>query len=114
MSQVTGIVKIYLDGALQRSKPGAKLKLGGYKRTPHTGHSHYGTSDEVVSSELDCTLVDMADTDAVELSNLRGVVVRFETDTGNTYQATMDTAEPCEHSGSEVTLKMVGEPAVLL
>lgn len=114
MAQVTGIVKIFIDGQLKRSKPGAKLKVGGPKREAHMGHAYYGTSEELVPSELDCTLVHMADDDAVALSNLRNQTVRFECDTGPVYLIEgMDTAEPCEvQAGGEMPLKMIGPPAV--
>ncbi len=113
MSQVTGIVKLFVDGKLLRSKPGAKLKVGGKKRDFVSGHRVYGFTEEVVPSELDCTLAHMADTDVVELSNLKDVTLRFETDTGQTYSVKdMATTEPCElASGGDLSLKMMGSPA---
>jgi hypothetical protein len=114
MSQVTGIIKIYIDGKMLRTKPGAKLKMGGKKREAQSGHSVYGYTEEVVPSELDATIVHMSDTDVVEMSNWVDVTLKVETDTGQTYLVKdAFTAEPCElASGGEVPLKMIGQPAV--
>lgn len=114
MAQVTGIVKIYVDGALQRSKPGAKLKLGGVKREAVVGHSLYGFTEEVEPAELDCTLAHTADTDLPALNALKNANLRFETDTGTTYLVTNAfTTESCEvTSGGDTSLKMMGDPAI--
>lgn len=114
MAQVTGVVKLYVDGKLLRSKPGAKLKVGGKKREMVTGHSVYGYTEEVVASELDATISHMSDTDVVEMSGLTDQTLRFETDSGQTYTVTNAvTMEPCElSSGGDMTLKMSGQPAI--
>jgi hypothetical protein len=115
MAKVTGIVKVYVDGKLLRSKPGAKLKTGGKKRTGVAGHSPYGYTEEVEFAELDCTLAHMADTDILELNELTEATLRFETDTGQTLMvANAFTTEPCEITGGEgdLTLKMMGDPAI--
>lgn len=114
MAQVTGIVKIYLDGQLLRSQPGATLNMGGVKRTAKSGHSVYGYSEEIVESTLDATLVDMADTDAIKLSAIKDATLRFETDTGNVYTVKGAwTSEPCQvSSGGDLPLKMAGQPAI--
>ncbi len=115
MAQVTGIIKIYLDGELQRSKPGASLSVGGMKRDGVLGHSYYGFVEEAVAAELEFTLAAMANTDCVELSNMKDITVRFETDTGQTYLcAQMTTMEPVKlQSGGDASVKMIGPPAVL-
>jgi hypothetical protein len=115
MAQVTGIVKVYVNGSLQRSKEGAKLILGGKERTAHTGHSVYGYSEKVVPAQLEFTLADMADTDLVELSNLVDATAKFETDTGKSYLiANAFTTKPAELTGGEgdVPMEMQGDPAV--
>ncbi len=114
MSQVTGICKLYVDGKMIRTKPGAKLKVGGKKRDAVVGHSVYGFVEEPVAAELDATVAHMSDTDVVEMSNLTGQTLRFETDTGQTYSIKDAwTSEPCElASGGDMTLKMMGQPAV--
>jgi hypothetical protein len=115
MAQVTGIVKVYVNGSLQRSKEGAKLILGGKERTAQTGHSVYGYSEKVVPAQLEFTLADMADTDLVELSNLVDATAKFETDTGKSYLiANAFTTKPAELTGGEgdVPMEMQGDPAV--
>lgn len=113
MAKVTGIIKIYVNGRMLRTKPGAKFKPGGKTRTFESGHSVYGFHEEVVPSELDCTIVHMSDTDVVEMSNLTEQTVKVETDTGQTYvMPQAATTEPCElSSGGDMTLKMMGQPA---
>ncbi len=114
MSQVTGIIKIYVNGKMLRTKPGAKLKMGGKKREMQSGHSVYGFTEEVVPSELDCTIAHMSDTDCVEMSGLTEQTLKVETDTGHTYLVKdACTTEPCElASGGDMSLKMMGQPAV--
>lgn len=111
--QVTGIVKLYVDGKLLRSKPGAKLKTGGKKREAVVGHSVYGHTEEVEAAELDCTLAHTADTIPSELNDITDAVLRFETDTGQTLVVNHAfVTEPVElASGGDLTLKMQGDPA---
>lgn len=114
MSQVTGIVKVYLNGALQRSKEGAKLKLGGKERTAQVGHAVYGFSEKVVPSELEFTLSHMPDTDLIALRDLTGATARFECDSGTTYVIpNAFVSEPPELTGGDgdVGVKMMGDPA---
>lgn len=114
MAQVTGIVKVYIDGALLRSKQGAKLKLGGKKREAVVGHSVYGFSEEVEPSELDCTIAHTADFDALAIGEATNATLRFECDSGVTYLVrNAFTTESLEvSSGGDTSLKMMGEPAV--
>lgn len=113
MAQVTGIVKVYVNGKLYRSKKGATLKTGGKKREAVVGHKVYGFSEEIEASALDCTLVHMADTDVSEINGLTEATLRFETDTGVTYLVTNAfTTEPTEiKEGGDMPLKMSGDPA---
>lgn len=112
--QVTGIVQIFVDGTMLRSKPGAKLKLGGMKRDAVVGHSVYGYTEEPVPSELDATIAHMADTNVREMSDWDNVTLRFVTDSGDEYDVSGAwTSEPCELTGGgDVSLKMMGQPAV--
>lgn len=115
MAKVTGIVKVFVNGKLFRSKPGAKLTTGGFKRDAVVGNGGvFGYSEEPVASELDCTLAHMADTDIPELNALVDATLRFETDTGQTLLVTNAfTSEPCQLSGGgDLTLKMMGDAAV--
>lgn len=115
MAQVTGIVKVYLNGALQRSKEGASLNLGGKERTAVVGHSVYGYTEKVVPSELKFELAHTSDTDLIELAAMVSTTVKFETDTGITYLVTNGfVTKPPELKGGsgEVTVEMQGDPAI--
>lgn len=113
MAKVTGILKIFRGSALLRTKKGSKFKPGGFKRDPVTGHKYYGTTDEAMPFELDCTLAHMTDTDVVEFSNIVDETIRIQTDTGQVYVVKdATTTEPCELSdGGDMSLKMTGSPA---
>jgi hypothetical protein len=113
MAQVTGIVKLYVDGKLYRSKPGAKLKTGGKKRTAVTGYAVYGYAEEIEAAELDATIAHTSDTDVAAINGITNGTLRFETDTGQTLMvAHAFVSEPCElASGGDLSLKMQGDPA---
>lgn len=113
MAKVTGIVKIYLDGELHRSKPDATLNVGGITKTAQVGHRLYGFSEEVTPSEVSFTLSHMADTDLITLRSFEGTL-RFECDTGVTYVISNATVtEPPELSGGggDVSVTIMGDPA---
>ena len=113
--QVTGIVRVFLNGSLQRSKEGAKLNLGGYERTAQTGHGVYGYSEKVVPASVEFTIAHTVDDDLEELANLTGATVRFECDSGVTYMiANAFTTKPPELTGGEgdCAIEMQGDPAV--
>ncbi len=114
MPKVTGVVKVYINGKLHRSKPGAKLKTGGMKREAvYANGGVCGYTEEPEAAELDCTLSHMADTDVLELNEATDASLRFETDTGQVLLVTNAfTSEPCELAGGgDLTLKMMGDAA---
>jgi len=114
MGQVTGIVKIYVNGTLQRSKEGAKLVFGGKERTPQVGHSVYGFSEKVVASQLEYTLAHLSDDDLIALNDTTEAEVKFETDTGISFLVTNAfTSKPIELTSGEgeVSVEMMGDPA---
>ena len=115
MSQVTGIVKVFVNGQLQRSKEGAELDLGGKERTAQVGHSVYGYSEKVVPGQVTFALSHMADTDIVALNETVDATVRFECDTGVTYMvgnAFVTKAIKLKGGDGEVSVEMQGDPAV--
>jgi hypothetical protein len=112
MAQVTGIVKLYVNGSLQRSKEGAKLDTGGKERTAVVGHSVYGYTEKVVPSALSFTLAHTSDTDVIAINNMVAASARFECDTGVTYLITNTfTTKPCSVTNGEVSVEMNGDPA---
>ncbi len=85
MAQVTGIVKIKINGNLYRSKEDAKLKLGGKEREAVTGFKVYGYTEKVVPSEVDFTIAHTADLDPQSLNAMTSETLEFECDTGPVY-----------------------------
>lgn len=116
MGQVTGIVRVKVDGELQRSKEGAKLNFGGKERTMQTGHSVYGPSEKIVPSVLSFTLAHMGGDDLLGLAAKLDSTLEFETDTGDTYIVSKACCtKPPELTGGEgdVTFEFSGQPAEL-
>lgn len=114
MAQLTGIAFIKIDGELTQSLPGAKIKLGGFKRTPKTGHRLYGFHEAVDPAEVELTVAHSSATPVEDWRNKTEAVILFETDTGITYQVSnafiTDTPELTDGEG-ELSLKFAGEPA---
>ena len=114
MAQVTGIVKIYVNGSMLRSKEGATLDFGGKERADVVGHSVYGYSEKVVASAVKCDIAHTADTDVPEMNDWTQATLRFETDVGITYLVTNAfTAKPCTlKSGGDCSVELHGDPAI--
>lgn len=115
MAQVTGIVKITVNGTLQRSKEGAKLMTGGFERTPQVGYAVYGFAKKVVAATVEFTLAHTADSDILALNEMEDATVIFECDTGVRFR--VDNAfvtKPVELTGGEgdVAVEMAGDAAV--
>jgi hypothetical protein len=114
MSKIAGIARIKVNGELLESLPGAKLRLGGVKRKPKSGHRFYGFCEEVVHSEMECTIVWKNETPIETIRNFTDGVINFEADNGITYMMAMASIEePPELSDGEgeVPLKFFGDVA---
>lgn len=117
MAQVTGVVRIKLNGTLVRSKQGATINVGGVNRTVQKGHSIYGFAEEVQESVITLTIAHTADVDFDELIDFVNGVVLFETDTGLTLQVNgAFVSVPPELTGGEgdLALEIMGNPAKVL
>lgn len=115
MSKITGRVFVKLNGALQRSKPGAVLDPGGFARTAVIGHEVYGYSEEPRQSRVEFTLAHSRETDILALRDLTDALVEFETDTGRKYViGGAWVAEPPRLTGGQgdVTVVLEGPPAI--
>lgn len=113
MPQLTGIIKIYLNGSLQRSKEGATLKFGGFEKTKQVGHAVYGSTRKLMPSEVEFELAHTSDTDEKAIAEFDGTV-RFESDNGSSFVITnCETMEPPELTGGDggLKVKMSGDPA---
>jgi hypothetical protein len=91
MAKVTGIVKVAVNGTIQRSEIGAELDFGGMERTPAVGYKLYGFSEKLVPAHLKYTLFHMSDTDLLALKDIVGGTARFECDSGPIYPLTNAT-----------------------
>ena len=83
--QITGIIFVKVDGALQQSLPGAKLSLGGKERTMVTGHKVYGYTEKVVPATGTFEIAHKAGLDLVALQAKVDSTLEFISDTGDTY-----------------------------
>ncbi len=85
-NQVTGLVYIYVDGKLLKSKEGAKLSnISGVSRSAVTGHRVYGFAEKVEVPTVECKLADQADLSLAEVGAIKDSTVTFETDSGKRY-----------------------------
>ncbi|MGD8499290.1 MAG: phage tail tube protein [Phycisphaerales bacterium] len=114
MPQITGVVKIYVNGSLQRSIEGAELDLGGYEREAVVGHSVYGHKERVMPSVLTWSEAHASDTVLADLKDITGATLRYECDSGRVYLVTNAfVSKTLKLSGGdgEVEVEMTGDPA---
>ncbi len=117
MAMVTGIVIVKVDGDIMRSKEGAKIMLGGYERTPVTGHKLYGPARKFVAATLEFTLAHTGDTDLLGIQSKISSTLEFECDSGQTYMiGNAFCTKPAELTGGEgdVAFEFSGDPAELV
>lgn len=106
MAQVTGRVFVNVNGARIRSKPGAKLNMGGTERTAEVSDAGVdGYSEKIVPPRVECQVNHTADVNLDDFRNFRTGTVTFETDTGSVFTL-RDAwcAKPPELTGGDVTL----------
>ncbi len=114
MAQVTGIVFVKVGGALQRSKEGAALDLGGKERTAQTGHSVYGYAEKVMPSVCTFKTAHVGGDDVIGLGETTSATLEFETDTGDTYivrNAFCSKTPKLTGGEGEVEWEFTGDPA---
>jgi len=114
MPQVTGIVKVYVNGELVRSKEGAELDLGGYEREMVVGHAVYGPKQKLMPSVCTFVIAHTADYSLKDLGDVIGGTLRFECDSGVSYvmtQATVTKTLKVKGGDGEVEVEMQGDPA---
>jgi hypothetical protein len=86
MPQITGRCWLSVNGALLRSKTGAKLTgAGGIERTPVVGAQVWGYSEKAVAPTIEATLAHTADLSLQTLNAIEDATITFETDTGRTF-----------------------------
>jgi len=110
-TQQTGRVSVDMDGVILKSKPGAKLTIGGVKRE-HSVDDQLNVyhQESYTPGMIECTLVHVADTDLVAIRNFKNGTVRFKCDTGKVYESTnADCAEVGDMQNGECTVKFGGD-----
>ncbi len=86
MAQITGRVVVSVNGAMLRSKSGAKLSgVGGVNRKAVKGHQMWGYAEETAEPKIEATLAHTKDLSLVALNRLVDCTVTFEADTKATY-----------------------------
>jgi hypothetical protein len=115
MAKVTGIVKVFVNGSLLRSKEGAELDVGGMERTAQVGHSLYGFTEKVMPAVVTFEVANMDGDDLVELGKTVEATVRFDCDAGGTYLVNNAfVSKPPKLKGGDgtVSVEMQGDPAL--
>jgi Phage tail tube protein len=102
-TQFTGVVTIRIDGKSMRSKPGAKLKQGGFRRTPVFGDGVFlGYKNTPVESRVTFEVEHSSDSDLDMIGNATDVTIGFECDSGVNYVVRNSAcAEPPELTGGD-------------
>lgn len=137
MSQVTGRAYISINAVRVRSKPGARLMIGGERATPVIGDptsasrgvenefrgAHVKVPNptgvdftyEYVPPTLDFKISDLPNIGIDDLRRLRGATIVFETDTGKVFTISgASIAEPpsLSPSSGEWELRFVGRECI--
>ncbi|GAB3441075.1 phage tail tube protein [Insolitispirillum peregrinum] len=115
MTMYIGRAKITFDGTELDSAPGAKITLGGVKRTPVTTMYKVGYSESLVPATIEC---EIAVSDATPLESIRqiaGATVVFRTDIGKSWMVANAFVEDplaiTAKEGGKMTVKLTGDPA---
>lgn len=114
MAQIAGRVTVLANGVKLDTEKGAKIKLGGVKRSPKSSDSgathHFEESEHC---EIEVKVFPTADCPIETIRNFVGVVAQWQADNGISYQSrnafTTDTIEL--QGGEGFTLKLAGDPA---
>jgi hypothetical protein len=113
MAQVTGIVKVAVNGKVQRSEIGATLSFGGKERAPVVGFRVYGYQEKIAPATLKFTLKHLSDTDIITLKDTVGATARFECDTGPVFTiSNAFVTKPLDLKGGDgnIEVEMAGDP----
>lgn len=116
MSQRLGKAFIKVNGQLLESMPGAKLNVGGFKRTPVIGaNGVLGYSEEPVQAQVECEIAVSGQTKIMDIAKFKGETITFECDTGQTFVVKdaflTEPPELTAGEGGKVPLKFAGQPA---
>jgi hypothetical protein len=85
MKQKSGIVKIWVNSTLVRSKKGAKLIVGGPKRELDEEASEPVYTEQKIAPQVEFTLQHTPDLSIKEMQSITDGSITFECDTGTSY-----------------------------
>lgn len=114
MAQLLGRAKIDFGGKRFRTKKGAKLNIGGIKRTPVVdtdGGVHH--TEEYMEATLDCIVLHTSDVDARAIHDATDKTITFIGDNGLTYVMgnAFSTDPPDFTDDGEIPFKFAGNAA---
>ncbi|MDD9911657.1 MAG: phage tail tube protein [Alphaproteobacteria bacterium] len=116
MEPLFGIAYITADGELLKSMPGARLTLGGKKRSAVVGHSLYGFSSSFEPARLEFEITVAKEETINKLKEAVDQTVKFEGDNGTAWviaNAFVENTGDISHSEENTTASFifVGDPA---
>lgn len=110
--QVTGKVKIRIDGGIVESENEATMDPGGTPREPsaHGGKTYYTESDSAPSLKFKVLLT--KDVDVIEIGTWKNKTATFIADTGQRYlMRNAFTVNVIEHGTTSADVEMSGDRA---
>lgn len=114
MEKAVGICVVYANGKTYRTKPGAKLSLGGFNRQALIGDGQVNTYSEApVPSMVSGEFTVVSSTDIQEINDLVDATIVFSTDAGPKYTIRQAfCSKPCELSAGEgaLSFELQGPP----
>jgi hypothetical protein len=113
MSQVAGRVTIMLGSEQLQSKPGASLQTGGIERTYDlTDQLEPWYSEKGIASQIEATIICVAETDLAALRKWKNGTAKFLTDNGHVFTIPKaGTASLGPLQNGEVQIRIGGGPA---
>ncbi|ELI1839035.1 phage tail tube protein [Vibrio fluvialis] len=90
MGQILGEVTIRANGTQLKTKKGATLNPGGYRRTSHMGPKGkiWGKSKETVAATISVIIAADEDVDVLEINAIENATLTWEGDNGVDYMMT--------------------------
>lgn len=113
--QYFGRAKVYYNGKLLDTLPGAKLNVGGIERKEVVNEYTIGYAEMHKPAMVECEIPYSLATNLDEIKNIAGATIQFSTDNGHTWIVNNAfLREPPMFSGGDggkIPLKFTGNPA---
>jgi hypothetical protein len=115
MPQVTGVIKVKVDGDTHRVKPGVSFDPGGMERTAILANGVVvGFSEKPVAATLEYTIAHTKDFKLIKTGKIVDATINIETDTGVRFtmgNAFLTNPAALKDGEGDVTLKWSGPAA---